>query len=266
MRHKRIVLLAATILVAGCGGDGPSGSLPGFPSAAEVVESAIAGTGCVDSAGSNSTPEQIADAWLSIRLPSPYTGDLRTQDEDHLAMSGPEEFLPSKNRDYLISTFYDRVPNGGDSAFASAVCDLEKGWADAYIWDHGITTDAAAEIMAKTPHFIRGLGRHVCWAMPGGGANNTIAPITLSARARSIEDIRSNPKKWKSQVIATADSVYDGIAIESPASRQAFESHQATRRNEMNNTPPEAFVTAAEQYYKLLVAAHTHQCPELNAE
>lgn len=229
---------------------------------ASTGESAGATPVCVDASGPNSTLDEVADAELTVRLPSGMTGQLLTLDEEH-KLALPAADPPSKDRPFFLSQFYDAVPSGGDAAFASASCSLQDGWASAYpqLYEFGITEPATAKIFASTPHLLRALGRRICWGWEDH-QDLGMGRISLVQQKEQRDHALADPEWWKNSVLA--QEPFGGMTFEDLNVQRIFDQHQRDRHDKLVNTPAADLARALDQAYQISVAAHDMLCPQLS--
>lgn len=258
--HIAAKLSAATVIAAfsltGCSSAGVADKPPAkAPSATSSVE-------CVDSSGPNSSPDQIVDAALGAPATN-LRGETRT-----VAQTLPPYMSSPRLRQDAIEGVFRDVPEGGDAAYAAAVCsltnwDIKNG---SYIHNYGvdITSDEVRAALARQPSLLRGWGRAECAA-----ANADIARWTMQSRyaEQELAKARANPEAYKQSLIDQAQYVLTpDPAISDPTNTDtlAIEVAQASV-NELPRTSARDLVARLEVGIKISDLALDHQCPQLKA-
>ncbi|MDG4668637.1 hypothetical protein [Mycobacterium sp. 236(2023)] len=238
----------------------------GQPSPGESVEDvpALSSDDCVDATGANSRPEEIVDSQISIRLPSAYTGEMLTQDEEYKLLL-PTSSPPSEDRDFEITTIFDDVPSSGDAAFAAEVCKLKIGWASAIprLSSVDVTDADAAAAVAGTPHYLRGVGRMWCKEMKGSTSRLSSAPLDFDEMRENLSEMRRDPEAWKLKLINQYESgMFGELDIPDAEDKKKFDEYQAARLEKVRQRDASDLVDAHEAYVKFLKAANIYLCPQ----
>lgn len=263
-----IILLPVIVMLLSCSwSNNPSTATRPNDSLSPSSESSSLGSTklCVDAEGPNSTPEQIVDAQLTVRLPSAFTGNPVTLDEQYLEAVPGTTAVPSKDREVMVDGMHKEVPAGGDARFVAQVCNLRAGWASAMprLYDVGVTEDPTARIIGSTPHIIRGMGREICREMSGQGISTD--PIVLTQLAQQVDAAKSNPEGWKNRVISQSSGMFAGMQFESPVVAERFQAYQRERLVRLSRTSADALVGALDAYYQFSSKAHEFLCPQFGA-
>ncbi len=219
-----------------------------------------AGFTCVDAVGSNSTAEQIADAQLNTEFTDPDTGETKTGME--IALEADRELTeafsgmlasPGHSREEIlqssIESVFTDVPDGGDAAFAAAVCDE----VNRSVWEVLTARGTTDDTLATTPHLLRGFGRSVCGAM-----GELYAEAVLKDQADEVEEATENPVAFKTKQLSllneqleAAEAQPDIFDVE--ALRSALETLSAT--------PADDIAANLESALRMAWLAIEHQCP-----
>lgn len=211
---------------------------------------------CVDAVGSNSTAEQIGVAQLNTEFTDPDTGETTTAMEIALEMDRElsEVFeSPSHSRDEIlnnsIESVFTDVPDGGDAAFAAAVCDE----VNVSVWEALTGQGIADDTLATTPHLLRGFGRSIC-----GSMGDSYAEAVLKDQSDEVKEATDNPTAFKekqlsllNEALEAAEAQPDLLDVE--AARSALETFSAT--------PADAIAANLESMLRMQWLAVEHQCP-----
>lgn len=262
--RRRAPLLAAAaalaLVLSGCGGSGDGGE-------GSAGEAGAGGTGvlCVDAQGPNSQSVEILRATLDTPLHNPVTDTWSTQKQalrDGVGIAGgvvggdgedPTAILD--NEDELARDIFAAVPDGGDAAFAAEVCGL----ADA--WDEFGYAGENTEVLWRTPHLLRGVGRGICGSIVDGQS----AEEAFASRQEERDLIASDPLPQIQQAIEQFEDAVKGV---DPATATEFDQQLqgaaklALERFRDYEADPQLLVQALDNQLAVMWAAVEHQCPD----
>lgn len=221
-----------------------------------------AGVSCVDATGANSTAEQIADAQLNTPITDPRTGETKTGMETALeagneanSVLGLKEHSPEEIRQAGIEAVFTDVPDGGDAAFAGAVCDE----VNVDLWDRLTATNGLTDdTLATTPHYLRGIGRTVC-----GSLGDTFAEAEFKELAAELDEAALDHDVYKEkQLLLLAENLKDAeeLARENPKMFDLELMRQ--NRDEFAATPADDIVANLKSSLRMQWFAVEHQCPD----
>ncbi|WP_144066074.1 MULTISPECIES: hypothetical protein [Gordonia] len=155
--------------------------------------------------------------------------------------------------DQVVQQVFRDVPSGGDAAFARAFCQM-RGWAPDLINGSFLTLSTGfgvpgSEVFGRTPHLLRGIGRHECSAAEQGGADWIEAQATLDAE---VFEARADPAQYKQSLLAQID--------DSPGLRREL---AAAKREKILAASPESLVDRLQMTSSVGRLAIDYQCPHL---
>lgn len=255
--------LTATLTV--CAALAVSGCQTGVSAINDVPgAAAVLGLQCVDATGPNSTREEIVNAQLQQELEDPETGatmsmlDLVTK---QLEQQGTPQSAAEIRRS-MIDEMYPipqegvaeplTVPEGGDAAFAAAICGTPDGWLRV-----GLSGEEAQ--IAATPHLLRGAGRAICSTV----SSSTSAEAVLKPKQERADRAAADPDAFKRDLIASIDqSITELSELEqTPAIAELIVRNKANRET-LQSQPADAVAKGLELEIKIMSLAVEHQCPQ----
>lgn len=225
---------------------------------------AVLGLQCVDATGPNSTREEIVDAQLQQSVDDPDTGATMTMLDLILMQLQQHDITKSADeiRQSMIDETYPMpqegvadplmVPEGGDAAFADAICGMGGGWQRI-----GLAGDEAE--IAETPHLLRGAGRSICSTV----SSSTSAESVVKPKQERADRALADPEAFKRDLIASIDqSITELSELEqTPAIAELIVRNKANRET-LRSQPADAVAKALEMEAKIMWLAVEHQCPQ----
>jgi len=244
--------ICSASVLAGCGG------LPGVGQFLGSDDRSNAD--CVDAGGANSSKEQIAEAQWGATFPDPETGS-ETTGFDYAAklfctrnelfgigVDETDDQLRPMVWDWTLEQLYPgpgqpAVPDGGDAAFAAAVCGLKPGWERVDLY--GDPT-----VVAATPNLVRGMGRTVCKAVATVWAEGV-----LKYADELAELAAADPETLKAHLLAEMADNMRGLTGDRLAGQRA-------RRDKLQSTSAADMARSMEFAARIQWLAVEHQCPD----
>ena len=223
-----------------------------------------AGLTCVDSSGPNSTPDQIANAQLNTKFTDPVTGETKTGMDAALDMgSSATEVLglPQHSREEIqkkaAEAVFSDVPDGGDAAFAAAVCAT----VNANVWKAMTSQGTPKQLLASTPHLLRGFGRMVCGSIGKG----SYSEAAFKEEANSVKEAKADPEAFKATQLAKLREQFK-LGQEAVARNPKFFKPGAVEAEQKEidafaATPAADIAANLEAMLRMAQLAVEHQCP-----
>lgn len=269
MKVSRWPVLACSLVVLAVGGlAGCTQVRSGLEQIAGGGAGRIAGADCVDSQGPNSTPDQIVDAALSTPVTDPVTGETKTMLElgqqsaaqlNNMLPGLELDGSPKGFRDQYLDDLWKDVPEGGDAAYAAAVCTMRSGWPKIDILLSWQEAKAAA-----TPHVLRSSGRNVCTLVRSG---DMPAESLLAQERLYVVLGKNDPEQLKAKSIADLDqsiAALSNVPAESPLRADLEAQRQA--RAQLVSTSARDVAESLEATHRIKWLAIEHQCPDLSIQ
>ncbi len=227
-----------------------------------IGTSAVAlGPRCVDAVGPNSSIDSLADAALHTRfVRTPGTDEVRSPADITIDTQRRmnSEFFPVPSDATMLAdfkkNFYPTVPDGGNAAFASAVCDLPTGWGLAEQID-----PAEFDLVRSTPHLLRSFGRTKCQNM------STLSPEERADASRTWADSADRAEHDPEGAKAAALSLLEQGKAQAASVQLNSEiiAEVDGKISRLRATPADEFARSVRAVARVSAAALSTLCPDL---